>query len=109
MPVPVASSQMILPILTKLLVVPSSNIKLSSASELELSVPSIAREPSTTEIKPVASLTTGSEVVVPSSVVNVTVSPTQYFEPASSTITLLTLPLLIEPTSAVAVPFPIAV
>ena len=72
MPVPVASSQIILPMLTKLLVAPSSNIKLSSASVPELSVPSIEIDPSITDTNPVAAF-----VEVPVSVaVNVSASPT---------------------------------
>ena len=63
---------MILPMLTKLSVDPSSSIRLSPASVPELSVPSIAREPSMTDTNPVAAF-----VDVPDSVaVNVSVSPT---------------------------------
>ena len=66
--------------------------------------PSIAKEPLITEIKPVAAL-----VEVPDSVgVNVKVSPTEYFVPASSTITSLTEPPTIPSTSIIAFSFPTA-
>ena len=68
-------------------------------------MPSISKEPSITETNPVAAF-----VEVPDSVaVNVKTSPSLKRVPASSITTRLTLPVLIEPTSANASPLPIAV